>query len=152
MNDNILSFIETEHEVIRKALRKVSESRSELRAQLYAIAREKVVKHMQSEESTIYRKVLEENLRSHDLIVELLQDHQVTKETFQKLNLMDPWSPKWDELFQGLIRRIEDHCKKEESCLFHEVKEDLSSEDMKRMVSDYQIAKRESPNWVSFSP
>lgn len=140
MKETILGHIHAEHEFIQEALKLTAESGYDLRQELYAVARERLAKHMWSEELSFYRRIEVEGEAS-ELVNELESEHQEVKDLLQKLNLMDIYSNEWSELFVILQKKVEDHCHKEEEELFPEVKEDYSLEELSKMLCDFEEAK-----------
>lgn len=144
MEESIIGKLKFDHLKINRLLddlertSNVSERKSK-----FAYLKSLIVPMLKAEDEAIFNKlerIPEQQVR--DISQTCLHEHHDIRDFLQKLNLLNPYDPRWMKIFRMLHCLTQKHSRKEENLLFSEFKEDFSREELVEIGYDFEEAKR----------
>ena len=147
MGESILVKLREEHQTIRDLLQKTEKAVDVAqKKELYLQAQDEIISHMDSEEKTIYRHLIEDvgNEESEEVAHDAEDEHEEIRNLFEKLDNTHIETKDWDTAFHQLKKQFLDHIQNEENALFAEAREDFSKEELMDFGEEYENAKGES--------
>ena len=147
MGESILVKLREGHQTIKDLLNQ-TEKAAEVgqKKELYLQVKDEMISHMDSEEKTIYRHLIEDvgNEESEEVAHDAEDEHEEIRNLCEKLDNTHIESKEWELTFHRLKKHFLDHIQKEESALFAEAREDFSKEELMDFGEEYENAKGQS--------
>lgn len=144
---NIFSQLKSEHEDLKKLLKKTEDADVDERADYLTKICEELIPHARGEEKTLYAlfrlRAQDEDEDTLDLANEGYEEHLVADELIENLKSIDVKSERWIPMFKVLKENLEHHIREEENEMFKECRELFSKEEQVLILEAYLASKEE---------
>ena len=117
--------LKQQHALVANLVNQVLVSEVGVRMDLIKQIRLELLAHARAEEETLY-EALERVAPLRTEVVSNVREHQMMEEYLDKLGMLPPTSPTWEEAFADLVELFERHATEEESEMFPTAKKLLS--------------------------
>ncbi len=147
MGESILMKLEEGHRVIKDLMNLIKNEHDLVhKKELYLQMREELLAHMDGEEKTIYRHLIEDvgNQESEEVAHDAEDEHEEMRHLCDKLDATRIEDENWESTFKALRHQFLKHQESEESALFTEAKEDFSREELSEFGEEFEEAKLQS--------
>jgi iron-sulfur cluster repair protein YtfE (RIC family) len=144
MGESILVKLREGHQTIKDLINQTEKATDVVqKKELYLQVKDEMISHMDGEEKTIYRHLIEDvgNEESEEVAHDAEDEHEEMRNLCEKLDNIHIESKDWESTFHRLKKHFLDHIQKEESALFAEAREDFSKEELMDFGEEYENAK-----------
>ncbi len=142
---DIFSTIKADHRLVESIFEKIEKSKAAGRREtLYSELRTELTKHAEAEEKALYPHLIEEK-RTRDLGLEAVEEHDMMKHLFSKIDGLGFDDERWMATVSVLKEIVSHHVKEEESELFAKIRKNFSKEERQQILSDFQASKEGGP-------
>ncbi|MGC1955351.1 MAG: hemerythrin domain-containing protein [Gammaproteobacteria bacterium] len=142
----IYDLLHKDHEEISKLLNKLetsSEGAIKTRENTFSKLKNELTAHSEAEQQTFYT-ALKNNEKTHELILEGIQEHELVSHLLEELDSMNKGTEDWKAKLSVLRENVEHHVDEEENELFEHARQVLSDDQAQRIARQFEEQKQQS--------
>ncbi len=142
---NVFTLLKADHKRVAALFEKLeptTERGVKTRKELFATLKQELEAHTHIEEKYLY-PVLEKAEKTHDIVLESIEEHAVVKRLLAELEEVAVDDESWGAKLKVLQENVEHHVEEEEGEMFPQAKEVLSKDEQEALGASMENAKDE---------
>jgi len=137
---DLFAVIHKDHTEVSGLFKKLEKANGEKAESLYAELRTALTAHAEAEERAVYPQ-LRQREKTKDIALEALEEHDLIKHLFSKLDGMSPEDEEWNATVYVLKEIVDHHVEEEESTMFARMRKAFDKEERHEVLMDFEDAK-----------
>jgi hemerythrin superfamily protein len=142
---DVVAFLTAQHEQIKQLFGDVLGSKGEQRQEKFTMLRRLLAVHETAEEEIVHPRARREIADGERIVDERLSEENEAKQTLAELEKMDVDDIEFENRFRAFQADVEKHAESEEQHEFHQLAEELSTEQLQRMQRAVRLAEATAP-------
>lgn len=143
--DNPVTMLRDQHEMVRNLMTQVEQSAGESRKQAFEPLVRLLAVHETAEEMVIYPAIRGDGQRGDSIAGRRVEEEDRAKKLLTDLEKMDPTSVEFEQLFTTLRSAVEAHASGEEREVFPLVEQITDEQEKRRMAAALKVAEGIAP-------